>query len=103
MLDETWRDPPDGHRALAGTLLGQLTQRPDLARMIRATPELADSLTARPLTLHHLAAHPAAVDALGLLLDEAAVRGEDTVAYPLHRSPCRHRSLRNSCWSAQAS
>ena len=35
MLDETWRDPPDGHRALAGTLLGQLTQRPDLARMIR--------------------------------------------------------------------
>lgn len=82
MLDGTWRDPPDGQRALADTLLRQLTQRPDLARMIVATPELANSLTARPLTLHHLAAHPAAVDALGLLLDEVAVRGEDTVATP---------------------
>ncbi|MEU7614724.1 toxin glutamine deamidase domain-containing protein [Micromonospora rifamycinica] len=82
MLDETWRDPPDGQRTLAGTLIGQLVQRPDLARMILATPELADSLTARPMTLHHLAAHPAAVDALGSLLDEVAARDEDTVAAP---------------------
>ncbi|WP_328348914.1 toxin glutamine deamidase domain-containing protein [Micromonospora sp. NBC_00421] len=80
MLDETWRNPPDGQRALALTLVRQLTQRPELARMILTTPELANSLTARPLTLHHLAAHPAAVDALGSLLDEVAVRDADTIA-----------------------
>ncbi|WFE96457.1 toxin glutamine deamidase domain-containing protein [Micromonospora sp. WMMD987] len=82
MLDETWRDPPDGQPTLADALVRQLVQRPDLARMILATPELANSLTARPLTLHHLAAHPAALDALGSLLDEVSAQGEDTVPTP---------------------
>ncbi|MEV4846783.1 toxin glutamine deamidase domain-containing protein [Micromonospora matsumotoense] len=80
MLDETWRDPPDGHRALAGTLLGQLTQRPDLARMILATPELADSLTARPLTLHHLAAHPQALEVLAAAAEDAAAQDVELLA-----------------------
>ncbi|MFI9643907.1 toxin glutamine deamidase domain-containing protein [Micromonospora sp. NPDC051925] len=74
MLDETWRNPPDGQRMLAETLVRQLAQRPDLARMILATPELANSLTARPLTLHHLAANPQALEVLGAVAEDLATR-----------------------------
>ncbi|MCW3814687.1 hypothetical protein ONA91_09490 [Micromonospora sp. DR5-3] len=55
MLDEAWEAPPRDEPLLAETLVRQLTQRPHLVRMILATPELADSLTAR--ALHHLATH----------------------------------------------
>ncbi|MEV0805201.1 toxin glutamine deamidase domain-containing protein [Micromonospora sp. NPDC050200] len=80
MLDETWRTPPYGEPMLAEALVRQLTQRPDLVRMILATPELANSLTARPLTLHHLAVHQQAVDVLGAVLDDIAARSAEVVA-----------------------
>ncbi|MBQ0892593.1 hypothetical protein KBX37_05655 [Micromonospora sp. U56] len=80
MLDETWQTPPYGEPMLAETLVRQLTQHPDLARMILATPELANSLTARPLTLHHLATHQRAIDVLGSVLDNIAERGAHTIA-----------------------
>jgi hypothetical protein len=79
MLDDTWRDPPRGEPMLAETLVRQLAQQPDLAQMILATPELANSLTARPLTLHHLASHQQAIDVLGSVLDDIAVRGAEAV------------------------
>lgn len=80
MLDETWQTPPYGEPLLAETLIRQLTQHPDLARMILATPELAHSLIARPLTLHHLATHQRAIDVLASVLDDIAERGAPTVA-----------------------
>ncbi|MEU5938241.1 toxin glutamine deamidase domain-containing protein [Micromonospora sp. NPDC047548] len=80
MLDETWRTPPYGEPMLAETLVRQLTQRPDLVRMILATPELANSLTARPLTLHHLATHQQAIDVLGSVLDDIAARSAEVIA-----------------------
>ncbi|MGW4497193.1 toxin glutamine deamidase domain-containing protein [Micromonospora sp. NPDC004336] len=70
MLDETWREPPRGEPMLAETLVRQLARQPDLARMILATPELTNSLTARPVTLHHLATHQQAIDVLGSVLDD---------------------------------
>ncbi|MFC8615069.1 toxin glutamine deamidase domain-containing protein [Micromonospora purpureochromogenes] len=75
MLDETWQAPPYGEPMLAETLVRQLTQHPELARMILATPELANSLTARPLTLHHLATHQGAIDVLGSVLDDISAMG----------------------------
>ncbi|MFJ8577095.1 toxin glutamine deamidase domain-containing protein [Micromonospora sp. NPDC093277] len=80
MLDQTWEAPPRGEPLLAERLLQQLTQRPDLVRMILATPELANSLTARPLTLHHLASHQQAIDVLGDVLDDIAEHGPAAVA-----------------------
>ncbi|WP_433390248.1 toxin glutamine deamidase domain-containing protein [Micromonospora sp. KLBMP9576] len=75
MLNETWRTPPKGEPMLAETLVRQLSQQPDLARMIIATSELADSLTARPVTLHHLASEQQAIDVLGSVLDDIERRG----------------------------
>jgi hypothetical protein len=80
MLDEAWQNPPRGEPILAETLFKQLVQRPDLVRMILATPELANSLTARPMTLLHLATHQQAIDALGSVLNEIAERGPDVLA-----------------------
>ncbi|MEU6073223.1 toxin glutamine deamidase domain-containing protein [Micromonospora sp. NPDC047074] len=80
MLDETWREPPRGEPMLAERLVRQLAQQPDLARMILTTPELANSLTARPVTLHHLASHQQAVDVLGSVIEEIADRGAGAVA-----------------------
>lgn len=72
MLDTALREPPASEPKLAETLVRQLAQAPDLARIILATPELATSLTARPLTLHHLASHQQAIDALADVLDDIA-------------------------------
>ncbi|KAB1905914.1 toxin glutamine deamidase domain-containing protein, partial [Micromonospora sp. AMSO31t] len=80
MLDHTWEAPPRGEELLAETLVRQLAQRPDLVRMILSTPELANSLTARPVTLHHLATHQKAIDVLGEVLEEIAERGAAVVA-----------------------
>ncbi|MFG1655252.1 toxin glutamine deamidase domain-containing protein [Micromonospora chersina] len=80
MLDQTWEAPPRGEELLAETLVRQLAQRPDLVRMILSTPELANSLTARPVTLHHLASHQKAIDVLGEVLDEIAERGAAVAA-----------------------
>ncbi|MFE9688698.1 toxin glutamine deamidase domain-containing protein [Micromonospora sp. NPDC005806] len=80
MLDQTWEASPRRQPLLAETLVHQLTQRPELVRMILATPELANSLTARPLTLHHLATHQKAIDVLGEVLDDIAERGAAAVA-----------------------
>ena len=80
MLDNAWRTPPQGEPLLAEKLLGQLTERVDLVRMIQATPELANSLTARPLTLHHLASYQEAIDVVGSVLDDIATRGATVVA-----------------------
>ncbi|WP_435204740.1 toxin glutamine deamidase domain-containing protein [Micromonospora sp. bgisy143] len=74
MLDTTLREPPPNEPQLAETLARQLAQAPDLARMILGTPELAASLTARPLTLHHLASHQQAIDALADVLDDINAR-----------------------------
>lgn len=49
---------------LAETLVRQLVESPDLVRVILTTPELTASLTARPLTLHHLANHREAIELL---------------------------------------
>ncbi|MEH0974860.1 toxin glutamine deamidase domain-containing protein [Micromonospora sp. CPCC 205546] len=73
MLDETWRHPPKDEPMLAENLVRQLAQRPDLARMVLATPELATSLTARPLTMLHLAAKQQAIDVLGSVLDDIQI------------------------------
>ncbi|MET8910868.1 toxin glutamine deamidase domain-containing protein [Micromonospora sp. NPDC004551] len=80
MLDHTWEAPPRREELLAETLVRQLAQRPDLVRMILSTPELANSLTARPVTLHHLATHEKAIDVLGEVLDDIAQRGAAVVA-----------------------
>ncbi|MFC4093825.1 toxin glutamine deamidase domain-containing protein [Micromonospora sp. GCM10011541] len=79
MLDQTWEAPPRGEPMLAETVVRQLTQRPDLVRMILTTPELANSLTARPMTLHHLASYQQAIDVLAEVLDEIAERGPEAV------------------------
>ncbi|MEU5783584.1 toxin glutamine deamidase domain-containing protein [Micromonospora lupini] len=70
MLDTALREPPPSEPNLAVHLAQQLAQAPDLARIILGTPELAASLTARPLTLHHLASHQQAIDALADVLDD---------------------------------
>ncbi|WP_433289129.1 toxin glutamine deamidase domain-containing protein [Micromonospora sp. CA-244673] len=80
MLDHTWEAPPRGEELLAETLVRQLAQRPDLVRMILSTPELANSLTARPVTLHHLASHQKAIDVLSEVLEEIHERGPAAVA-----------------------
>lgn len=80
MLDQTWEAPPRREELLAETLVRQLAERPDLVRMILSTPELANSLTARPVTLHHLASHQKAIDVLGEVLDEIAQRGAAVAA-----------------------
>ncbi|MER6755124.1 toxin glutamine deamidase domain-containing protein [Micromonospora echinofusca] len=79
MLDETWRQPPRGEPMLAENLVRQLAQRPDLARMVLGTPELATSLTARPVTLHHLASQQQAVNVLGSVLDHIEKSGPEAV------------------------
>ncbi|MEU2614963.1 toxin glutamine deamidase domain-containing protein [Micromonospora sp. NPDC007271] len=80
MLDQTWEAPPRGEPLLAERLVRQLTQHPDLARMMLDTPELTNSLTARPLTLHHLGSHQKAIDVLGDVLGEIAERGAGAAA-----------------------
>ncbi|MFI6238774.1 toxin glutamine deamidase domain-containing protein [Micromonospora sp. NPDC050795] len=72
MLDAARREPPPNEPDLAEQLVRQLVQQPDLARMIQSTPELAASLTSRPLTLYHLASHQQAIDVLAEVLDDVA-------------------------------
>ncbi|MFI2664921.1 toxin glutamine deamidase domain-containing protein [Micromonospora carbonacea] len=80
MLREAWDSPPRDEPLLAEALLKRLTQRPDLAGMILATPALANSLTARPMTFYDLAGHQQAIDVLGSVLDDIARRGPLAVA-----------------------
>ncbi|MET8089026.1 toxin glutamine deamidase domain-containing protein [Micromonospora sp. NPDC005220] len=72
MLDSARREPPRNEPDLAEGLVRQLVRHPDLVRMIQSTPELAKSLTARPLTLYHLASHQQAIDVLAEVLDDVA-------------------------------
>ncbi|GGO02392.1 toxin glutamine deamidase domain-containing protein [Micromonospora parathelypteridis] len=72
MLDGARREPPANEPELAERLVRQLVRQPDLARMILSTPELANSLTARPLTLYHLSGHQQAIDVLAEVLDDVA-------------------------------
>ncbi|MGC4857868.1 toxin glutamine deamidase domain-containing protein [Micromonospora sp. DT41] len=72
MLDQARREPPANEPDLAEHLARQLVRQPDLARIILSTPELASSLTARPLTLYHLAGHQQAIDVLADVLDDVA-------------------------------
>ncbi|MFJ1537793.1 toxin glutamine deamidase domain-containing protein [Micromonospora chalcea] len=102
MLDQSWEAPPRREELLAETLVRQLSERPDLVRMILATPELANSLTARPLTLHHLASHQQAVDVLGDVLadierdgPEAQVLEGDPNPSPTPLTPEQLRLTRN--------
>ncbi|WP_344750493.1 toxin glutamine deamidase domain-containing protein [Micromonospora olivasterospora] len=85
MLDATWQEPPRGEPLLAEELVKQLVANPDLARLILSTPELADSLTARPLTLHHLAAHRQAIGVLESVLRELNEHGPQLMK--AHESP----------------
>ncbi|WP_262286585.1 toxin glutamine deamidase domain-containing protein [Micromonospora sp. MA102] len=87
MLDHTWEAPPRHEGLLAETLVRQLAQRPDLVRMILSTPELANSLTARPITLHHLASHQEAIDVLGDVLNDIATHGPGAVITPKATKP----------------
>ncbi|WBC18189.1 toxin glutamine deamidase domain-containing protein [Micromonospora sp. WMMA1998] len=80
MLDQSWEAPPRREELLAETLVGQLAERPDLVRMMLATPTLANSLTARPVTLHHLASHQKAIDVLDDVLHEIRERGAEAVS-----------------------
>ncbi|TDB97102.1 hypothetical protein E1091_08770 [Micromonospora fluostatini] len=70
MLADVTQSPPKEHPQLAATLVAQLARQPDLVRIILGTPELAVSLTARPVTLHNLAKHQQAIDALTEVLDD---------------------------------
>ncbi|MGC4808193.1 toxin glutamine deamidase domain-containing protein [Micromonospora sp. DT233] len=72
MLDLSWRNPPDGEPMIAETLVKQLAELPSLARIILTTPELAKSLTVRPITLHHLASHHRAISILETVVQEIA-------------------------------
>ncbi|RQW97489.1 toxin glutamine deamidase domain-containing protein [Micromonospora inaquosa] len=72
MLDSARREPPRNEPDLAEGLVRRLVQHPALVRMIQSTPELAKSLTARPLTLYHLASHQQAIDVLAEVLDDVA-------------------------------
>lgn len=76
MLDHNRRPGLRDDPRLGETLVKQLVANPDLARMMLSTPELADSLTARPVTLHHLASHRKAIDVLKSVMEEVA--GLDT-------------------------
>ncbi|MFF4893290.1 toxin glutamine deamidase domain-containing protein [Micromonospora chersina] len=87
MLDQTWEAPPRREELLAETLVRQLAERPDLVRMILSTPELANSLTARPVTLHHLASHQKAIDVLGEVLNDIAAHGPRAVIMPEPPTP----------------
>ncbi|WP_225980645.1 toxin glutamine deamidase domain-containing protein [Micromonospora sp. B006] len=102
MLDQSWEAPPRREELLAETLVRQLAERPDLVRIILATPELANSLTARPLTLHHLASHQQAIDILGDVLadierngPEAQVLEGDPDPSPIPLTPEQLRLTRN--------
>ncbi|MCG5468653.1 hypothetical protein LADH09A_002521 [Micromonospora sp. LAH09] len=72
MLDHARREPPDNEPELAERLTRRLVRHPDLARLVMSAPELANSLTARPLTLYHLAGHQQAIDVLAEVLDDIA-------------------------------
>ncbi|WP_433552815.1 toxin glutamine deamidase domain-containing protein [Micromonospora zamorensis] len=72
MLDHARRKPPANEPELAERLTRQLVRRPDLARLILSAPELANSLTARPLTLYHLAGYQQAIDVLAEVLEDVA-------------------------------
>ncbi|MFD0784878.1 hypothetical protein ACFQZ8_13295, partial [Micromonospora azadirachtae] len=80
MLDGAWREAPPDEPLLAEALIRQMAERPDLARMVLAMPELFDSLTSRPLTLHHLASHQQAIDVLGDVLADMSERGAEAAA-----------------------
>ncbi|WP_458351738.1 toxin glutamine deamidase domain-containing protein [Micromonospora oryzae] len=106
MLREAWDSPPRDEPLLAEALLKRLTQRPDLAGMILATPALANSLTARPVTLYDLAGHQQAIDVLGSVLDDIARRGSLAVAEeappPVQATPLDAGQLRLSSSFAHA-
>ncbi|SCE68964.1 toxin glutamine deamidase domain-containing protein [Micromonospora chokoriensis] len=74
MLDRAHRQPPANEPELARHLTTQLARHPDLARLILSTPELANSLTARPMTLYHLAGHQQAIDVLAEVVEDVAQR-----------------------------
>ncbi|MFG1849560.1 nucleotidyltransferase family protein [Micromonospora carbonacea] len=106
MLREAWDSPPRDEPLLAEALLKRLTQRPDLAGMILATPALANSLTARPMTFYDLAGHQQAIDVLGSVLDDIARRGPLAVAEeappPVQATPLDAGQLRLSSSFAHA-
>ncbi|MEU4772367.1 toxin glutamine deamidase domain-containing protein [Micromonospora sp. NPDC023644] len=79
MLNESWQEPPRGEPMLAEALVRQLVHQPDLARMILATPDLLTSMTARPLTMLHLAGQQQAIDILGFVLNDIDRRGAEAV------------------------
>ncbi|WP_244991284.1 WXG100-like domain-containing protein [Saccharothrix coeruleofusca] len=76
------RDPDariavDGEEAHLGEAIAALLPRhPELARLLRDTPFLEDSLLARPQTLANLLRHPEAIDVLLDCVDEVRDHGE---------------------------
>ncbi|MBY8872202.1 hypothetical protein K7640_10155 [Micromonospora sp. PLK6-60] len=79
MLEATGSTPPAEKPMLAETLVRQLAGHPDLVRMMLTTPELASSLTARPVTLHNLAERQQGIDVLGVVLADIGNRGATAV------------------------
>ena len=57
MLRKTWQEQP----TLAETLVRELVDHPDLVRLMHRNTVLFTCLTARPLTLHHVAQYQQAI------------------------------------------
>ncbi|GGL90066.1 toxin glutamine deamidase domain-containing protein [Micromonospora yangpuensis] len=69
--------PSQGGSGFGQELFMRLLSSPDLARLIIDVPELCRSLAARPLTWHHLAGQPQAVDVLVSSLTHLVAEGVD--------------------------
>ncbi|HEY8533010.1 MAG TPA: toxin glutamine deamidase domain-containing protein, partial [Micromonospora sp.] len=76
MLRKTWQEQP----TLAETLVRQLVDHPDLVRLMHRNTVLFTCLTARPLTLHHVALHQKAIDVLDDVVTDIERRGAEAVA-----------------------
>jgi hypothetical protein len=69
-LEKAWTDAPNGEPMLAELLVKELPTKPQLLDVLARSPELHHSLLARPLTLHHVAAHPQAIATLAEIVTE---------------------------------
>ncbi|MGN9774162.1 toxin glutamine deamidase domain-containing protein [Micromonospora sp. H33] len=99
MFDTIRSEPEQYKPRFAETLLRQLIGSPDLVRILCTTPELLTSLTARPITLHHLADHQQAIAVLGSAVDEIERRGVEAVANDRPSAP-RPVHLTAAQWEA---
>jgi hypothetical protein len=79
MFEQMAASPDPQEPDLDRRLITQLAAQPDLARIILASPELASVFAARPITLHHVALYPEAIQALQEVLADIEARGPEAV------------------------